>query len=62
VDLDDLTIFIGCAKGPRVPGGVGPACVQADFNGDTYVDQDDFAGWQRCISGAGIAPDPNCAD
>ena len=33
-----------------------------DFDGDGDVDQSDFAIVQRCLSGANVAADPNCAD
>jgi len=41
-----------------------PECpaVQCDFDGDCDVDEDDFAVFQRCISGPDKPGDAYCAD
>jgi hypothetical protein len=36
--------------------------VQADFDGDGDVDQDDFGHFQACLSGSGFAPQSGCDD
>lgn len=59
VDLDDLDHLHGCALGPAIlqPD---PLCTDADLNEDGYVDQLDFAVFQRCSSGAERFADPMC--
>jgi hypothetical protein len=35
---------------------------RADYDRDGDVDQEDYGYLQRCLSGAGIAPEPGCAE
>ena len=65
VDDDDFDHLRDCAalSGPAIP--LPPEredCLDADIDGDTDVDQADYAVWQRCVSGAGIPADLDCAD
>jgi hypothetical protein len=66
VDGDDWETFELCATGPTVPGpppGCSPAQFAiADTDADTDSDQEDFGRIQRCFGGAGVLPDPACAD
>ncbi len=61
VDLDDLIAFEDCATGPD-QGPPAPGCEGKDLDADGDIDQDDFGIVQRCVRGAGIQPDPNCAN
>jgi hypothetical protein len=59
VDMIDLAEFEDCAT---APGITQPAteCHEFDFNSDDCVDQEDFAVFQRCISGNNNPADPLC--
>jgi len=75
VDMDDVTLFVGCITGPNVPydpAVVAPGCalgpaadvnghIVTDFDHDGDVDQADFGVFQRCWSGSDKPPDPDCA-
>ncbi|MCL2330623.1 MAG: dockerin type I domain-containing protein [Phycisphaerae bacterium] len=59
VDDTDLAYLMQCALGPGIP--VAPNCLNADFNGDGAVDQEDFAIFQRCrFSYDSWYSDPTC--
>ncbi|MCH7526832.1 MAG: VCBS repeat-containing protein, partial [Planctomycetes bacterium] len=49
VDLDDLEVFLPCARGPG--GGADPPCDEFDFDLDSDVDFNDFAAFQRAFTG-----------
>jgi subtilisin family serine protease len=59
VDGADLAISLDCATAPAV-GPPDPGCEAADLDLDNDVDQSDHGLLQRCLSGEGIPPDPNC--
>ena len=46
---------------PAVPV-TDPNCLDANLDGDSDVDQNDFAILQGCMRGANVPADPNCAD
>jgi subtilisin-like proprotein convertase family protein len=48
IDLGDYELFDGCLAGPGVPI-VGCGCYPADFDGDTDVDLEDFAGFMEAF-------------
>lgn len=72
VDGLDVDVFAACATGSGVvygPGNVPPGCalpldvlglLAADFDWDNDVDMDDFAAFQRCVSGPASLPPPEC--
>jgi predicted outer membrane repeat protein len=51
VDALDLQHMQACPCGDNVPV-TNPACLDADLDGDSDVDQDDFGLFQRCFSGS----------
>jgi hypothetical protein len=61
VDLADFGHFQICLTEPLVPV-TDPNCLDADLNGDTFVDENDLAVFLACTSGADIPADPACAD
>ena len=61
VDIDDVARFAACLTGPNAGGGVGN-CESMDLDLDGDVDNSDFGLVQRCLSGALIPADPNCAN
>lgn len=60
VSTTDRDHFEACATGPSIPQ-FDANCLNADFDRDCDVDQDDFAVFQRCWSG-GDSADVHCAD
>ena len=64
VTPQDYLAFEACATGPDVPLPLDAPfeCGCMDINGDQAIDQEDFAVFQRCYSGAGSPADPDCAD
>lgn len=65
VNAEDLTFFENCATGPGIPGNWTEPwvyCQCMDHNKDKAVDQQDFAAFQRCISGGMEYADPACDD
>ena len=54
VDLEDLSLFLGCASGPAI--ALRPGCEFADLDQDGDVDQADFGIFQRCYGGEGNLP------
>lgn len=60
VDGDDLAHMVDCRTGPAIES-LAPGCDDADLDGDQDVDQSDFGLFQRCHSGEGYSPDPDCA-
>lgn len=66
VDAADFTFFESCATTPGAPASVWDAlsaeCKCMDRTGDQSIDQQDFAVFQRCVSGTGVAADPTCDD
>jgi hypothetical protein len=77
VDADDFRLFEACLTGPAIPYNPGslpepsPGCtltpdgngiIAADADENGEVDQTDFNAFQRCFSGQGQAPVPDCAD
>jgi hypothetical protein len=60
VNEGDLEHLEQCAAGPSIGPAV-PGCSNADLDWDEDVDSDDFAAWQRCLSGTFLA-DPQCDD
>ena len=61
VDQFDLGYMLACAGGAGLPIHGFPGCETTDLDGDDDVDMDDFAKFQRCISGS-MPADPNCMD
>lgn len=59
VDLDDYAILQTCRSGWGIPQE-DPACQSSDLNSDLCVDTTDAWLIRGCISGADIAPDPEC--
>jgi len=59
VDLDDYAILQTCRSGWGIPQE-DPACQSSDLNSDLCVDTTDTWLIRGCISGADIAPDPEC--
>jgi hypothetical protein len=59
IDGTDVTQFAACLTGAH-QGPPTTGCEEADLEGDNDVDQSDFALLQTCISGTGVAADPNC--
>jgi hypothetical protein len=60
VDGDDVDLFKACASGPMVPAS--PGCEDKDLDGDNDGDQSDFGIVQRCLSGADVPADADCAE
>jgi len=60
VDALDAPHLLDCATGPNVAQTNGP-CLNARLDSDEDVDADDLGIFQRCFSGTGNPPDPNCA-
>lgn len=58
VDTADVDRLFSCARGPNIPKS--PGCTAFDLDDDDDVDQDDFGIFQRCYSGSGVVPKPNC--
>ncbi len=58
VDAADLDAFAACARGPGIPQN-DPSCTDKRLDGDTDLDQDDFAAFQRCWSGT-LPGEPEC--
>lgn len=61
VDPVDTVHFLDCMSGPSIPQ-TDLDCLDADGDGDMDVDMIDFAGIQRCMSGAGVLADLGCDD
>jgi len=61
IDLEDFGRFQACLSGYLVPQN-DPACAWAKLTGHNYVDHADMTLFQRCMSGANIPADPNCAN
>jgi len=72
VDAEDVDIFVDCSTGPEMsylptpPAGCTSPLqgnlLKGDFDGDHDLDDADFAVLQRCLSGTGNAPDPDCTN
>lgn len=66
VDASDLAFFESCATVPGVALEIfetlSAECRCMDHNGDQSIDQQDFAVFQRCISGSVYYADPACDD
>ncbi len=61
VDLDDFALLQVCLTGPDEPQ-TEPACQAVLLDDDLDVDADDLAILRQCFSGAGLLPDPRCAE
>lgn len=60
VGTADWDIFTDCAAGPGMP--LVPDCDGAQLDGDSDLDQADFAIFQRCWTGDTMLADVSCAD
>ena len=61
VDQTDFGHFQHCLTGPFGEQAE-PDCLDADFNGDERVDQQDLNLLWSCLSGANLPADPRCVD
>jgi len=59
VDMTDYAHLQACFTEASSP--IAPGCEDADLNGDAIVDTRDATLFARCLSGAGVEPDPACS-
>ncbi|MCO6435539.1 MAG: DM13 domain-containing protein [Phycisphaerae bacterium] len=62
VDLNDYAMRHDCTLGPDIPGQSTRDCIDADVNGDGFVDLGDFADADLCRSGRGQRPATQCIE